>query len=147
MQTSAIILRKICGEVVQDCRMCNNCQPKRSVIKNKWCGRCTPKFKGILASIFCIDINTHSDRKWKIMWNLFQKIIFSKCFSFFDLFIVTIISVISSTQIACDVMCVQYVQKQPPEVFFKKGVVKHFANLTGKTQHIFLLVKWYVINY
>ena len=29
-------------------------------------------------------------------------------------------------------MCVQYVQKQPPEVFFKKGVLKNFANLTEK---------------
>ena len=47
-------------------------------------------------------------------------------------FIETIISVISSTQIACDVMCVQYVQKQPPEVFFKKDVLKNFANLTEK---------------
>ena len=51
---------------------------------------------------------------------------------FLIFFIVTIISVISSTQIACDVMCVQYVQKQPPEVFFKKGVLKSFANLTEK---------------
>ena len=47
-------------------------------------------------------------------------------------FIDTIISVISSTQIACDIICVQYVQKQPPEVFLKKGVLKQFANLTGK---------------
>ena len=38
-------------------------------------------------------------------------------------FIDTIMSVISSTQIACDVMCVQYVQKQPPEVFLEKGVL------------------------
>ena len=44
----------------------------------------------------------------------------------------TIISFISSTQIACYVMCVQYVQKQPPEVFFKKDVLKNFANFTGK---------------
>ena len=29
-------------------------------------------------------------------------------------------------------MCVQYVHKQPPEVFFKKGVLKNFAKLTGK---------------
>ena len=29
-------------------------------------------------------------------------------------------------------MCVQYVQKQPPEVFFKKVVLKNFANLTEK---------------
>ena len=54
-------------------------------------------------------------------------------FSFLLIFFIdTIMSVISSTQIACDVMCVQYVQKQPPEVFFKKGVLKNFANLTGK---------------
>ena len=50
-------------------------------------------------------------------------------------FIVTIISVISSTRIACDVMCVQYVQKQPPEVLFKKGILENFANLTGKYLH------------
>ena len=47
-------------------------------------------------------------------------------------FIDTIISIISANKIACDVMCVQYVQKQPPEVFFKKGVLKVFAHLTGK---------------
>ena len=46
-------------------------------------------------------------------------------------FIDLIVSVISSTQIAYDVMCVQYVPKQPPEVFFKKVVLKNFANLTG----------------
>ena len=57
---------------------------------------------------------------------------FQNVFAFIDLFIDTIISVISSTQIACDVMCVQYVQKQPPEVFFKKDVLKNFANLTEK---------------
>ena len=44
----------------------------------------------------------------------------------------TTVSVISSAQVACDVMCVQYVQKQPPEVFFKKDVLKNFANSTGK---------------
>ena len=56
-------------------------------------------------------------------------------------FIDTIISVISSTQIACDVMCVQYVQKQPPE-FFKEGVFKSFANSTGKhlSWSLFLMV-------
>ena len=47
-------------------------------------------------------------------------------------FIETIISVISSSQIACDVMCVQSVQKQPSEVFFRKGVLKNFAYFTGK---------------
>ena len=50
-----------------------------------------------------------------------------------NFFIDTIIYVIySPTQIACDVMCVQYVQKQLPEVSFKKGVLKNFANLTGE---------------
>ena len=54
-------------------------------------------------------------------------------FSFLLIFFIdTIMSVISSTQIACDVMCVQYVQKQPPEVFFEKGFFKDFANFTGK---------------
>ena len=62
----------------------------------------------------------------------FKKLFFQNVLAFIDLFIGTIIFVISSTQIACDVMCVQYVQKQPPEVFFKKGVLKNFANLTGK---------------
>ena len=67
----------------------------------------------------------------------YVKSISKNCFQhalvFFIFFIVTIISVISSTPIACDVICVQYVQKQPPEVFFnKKGVLKNFANLTEK---------------
>ena len=61
------------------------------------------------------------------------KTYFFKMFSLLLIFFIdTIISVISSTQIACDVMCVQYVQKQPPEVFFKKGVLKNFASFTGK---------------
>ena len=47
-------------------------------------------------------------------------------------FIETIISIISSIQNACEVMCVQYILKQPREVFFKKGVLKNFANFTGK---------------
>ena len=51
---------------------------------------------------------------------------------FFIFFIVTIVSVISSTPIACNAMCVQYVQKQPPEMLFKKVVLKNFANLTEK---------------
>ena len=37
----------------------------------------------ILRPIFCIDIKTRSDRKWKIIWSLFTKTIFSKCFSFY----------------------------------------------------------------
>ena len=52
-------------------------------------------------------------------------------------FIVTIISAILSTQVACDDMCVQYVQKQPPEMFFKKGVLKNFANLTPVLESLF----------
>ena len=53
------------------------------------------------------------------------KIYFKKLFSqnvlaSIDLFIDIIISPISSIQIACDVMCVQYVQKEPPEMLFKK---------------------------
>ena len=51
---------------------------------------------------------------------------------FFIFFIVTIVSVISSTLIACNAMCVQYVQKQPPEMLFKKVVLKNFAHLTEK---------------
>ena len=62
----------------------------------------------------------------------FKKLFFQNVLAFIDLFIDTIISVISSTQIACDVMCVQYVQKQPPELFFKKSVLKNFANLARK---------------
>ena len=62
----------------------------------------------------------------------FKKLFFQNVLAFSDLFIDTIISVISSTQIACDVMCVQYAQKQPSEVFFKKVVLKNFANFTGK---------------
>ena len=68
-----------------------------------------------------------------------KKLFFQNVLAFIDLFIDTIISVISSTQIACDVMCVQYVQKQPPEVFFKKGVLINFAGFTGK--HRFVPVK------
>ena len=62
----------------------------------------------------------------------FKKLFFQNVLAFIVFFIDTNISIISSTQIACDVMCVQYVQKQPPEVFFKKGVLKNFANFTGK---------------
>ena len=55
-------------------------------------------------------------------------------------FIDTIISLVSSTQIACDVMCVQFVQKQPPEVFFRKDVLKNFAYFTGKQ------LRWSLFN-
>ena len=46
------------------------------------------------------------------------KTYFFKMFLLLLIFVIDVISVISSTQIACDVMCVQYVQKQPPEVLF-----------------------------
>ena len=62
----------------------------------------------------------------------FKNLFFQNVFAFVDFFLDTIISAISSTQIACYVMCVQYVQKQPPEVFFKKDVLKNVANFTGK---------------
>ena len=53
-----------------------------------------------------------------------EKLFFQNVLAFIDLFYrYHYISVISSTQIAFDVMCVQYVQKQPPEVFLKKGVL------------------------
>ena len=55
-------------------------------------------------------------------------------------FIDTIISLVSSTQIACDVMCVQCVQKQPPEVFFRKDVLKNFAYFTEKQ------LRWSLFN-
>ena len=67
------------------------------------------------------------------MQNLLKENYFFKMFKFLLTFSIDIITpVISSTQIACDVMCVQYVQKQPPELFFKKSVLKNFANLTRK---------------
>ena len=87
--------------------------------------------KGILRPIFCIDINTQCQEMRNYVKN-FLKIYIFKMFSLLLIFFIdTIISVISSTEIACDVMCVQYVQKQPPEVFFEKGVLKNFANLRG----------------
>ena len=48
-------------------------------------------------------------------------------------FIDTIISVISSTQIARDVMCVQYVQKQPSEVFLKILLISQENTCVGVT--------------
>ena len=80
--------------------------------------------KGILWPIFCTDKNAHSDRKWKILKTYFFKMFLLLLIFFLD----TIISVILSTQIACYIMCVQYVQKQPLEAFFKKDVLKNFAN-------------------
>ena len=45
------------------------------------------RLKGMLLPIFCIHVNTHSDRKYKIMLNLFKKTIFKKSLiAFIDLF-------------------------------------------------------------
>ena len=71
----------------------------------------------MLRPIFCIDLNTHSDRKWifhKIMKNIFKKTIFVKYFT----------PVISSTQIACDVIWVPHViftwATKKPDFFYKE---------------------------
>ena len=62
----------------------------------------------------------------------FKNLFFQNVFAFINFFLNTIISISSSTQIARYVMCVQYVQKQPPEEFFKKDVLKNFVNFAGK---------------
>ena len=54
----------------------------------------------------------------------FKKLVFQNVLVTIDLFYRYHDIVISSTQIACDVMCVQDIQKQPPELFFNKGVLK-----------------------
>ena len=63
-------------------------------------------FKGMFGLIFCIDINTHSKNE-KVCKKLFSQdvIIFIDPFYFID----AVNPVISSTQIAYDVMCVQHV--------------------------------------
>ena len=62
-------------------------------------------FKGILRPILCTGIN----RKWKVIENLLKKRL-CKMFKFLLTFFIDIITpVTSSTQIACDVMCVQHV--------------------------------------
>ena len=67
-------------------------------------------FKGILRPIFYIDIDTHIDRKSKIMQNLLKKINFCRMFKLLLTFSIDIITLILlSTQMACDVMCVQHV--------------------------------------
>ena len=65
---------------------------------------------GILRPIFYTDINTHIDMKWKIMQNLLKKPYIFKMFKFLLTFFIDIITaVISSTLIACEVICVQHV--------------------------------------
>ena len=55
--------------------------------------------------MFCIDINTHSDRCEIYL----KKLFFKNVLAFIDLFIDIITSAILSTQIICDATCVQYV--------------------------------------
>ena len=50
------------------------------------------EFKGILRPKFYIDVNTHIDRKWKIMQNLFKKNYFFKMFKFLLTFFIDIIT-------------------------------------------------------
>ena len=68
----------------------------------------------------------------------FEKLFFQNGLAFFDLFY-------SYHYIRyfiySDCMCVQYIQKQPPEVLFKKGVLENFAYLTGKHLCWFFPVK------
>ena len=61
----------------------------------------------MLQPIFCIDINTLSNRK---LGNIYLKnLFFQNVLVFIDHFIDIITSVIPSTQIACDVTYVQHV--------------------------------------
>ena len=60
----------------------------------------------MLRPIFCIDINTHSDWICKIY---LKKLFFQNASVFINLFKDIITPVISCTQIACDIMCVQHV--------------------------------------
>ena len=50
----------------------------RIVFIHEECGN----LKGIIWLIFCIDVNTHIDRKWKIMQNLLKENYFFKMFKF-----------------------------------------------------------------
>ena len=45
-----------------------------------WC------LKGMLRPIICIDINTHSDKEWKIMLNYLKKLFFKNVLAFIDHF-------------------------------------------------------------
>ena len=65
--------------------------------------------KGMLQPIFCIDINTYSENE-KLCKISFKKLFFQNILAFIDLFYRYIISLTS----------IQYVVKQPREVFFKK---------------------------
>ena len=43
------------------------------------------------------------------------------------------------------IMCIHYQQKQPPEVFFKKSILKNFAKFTGNTcASVSFLIKFQV---
>ena len=84
------------------------------------------KFKNILhySSDF-FEFPANSRKFYVFLVNSKISQMFLRCFQILSLQIVVVTT-------ACDVMCVQYVHKQPPEVFFKKGVLKNFAKLTGK---------------
>ena len=92
---------------------------------------CLKEYSGQYSVLIKMHIATENEKFINVKFIL--KTIFWKMFRFYwSFFIDTIISLISSTQIACYVMFVQYVQKEPLEVFFKKDVLKNFANFTGK---------------
>ena len=55
----------------------------------------------MLRPIFCIDINTHSEKLCKIY---FKKLFFQNVLGIIDFFIDIITPVVSSNRIVCDVM-------------------------------------------
>ena len=63
-------------------------------------------FKGLLWAIFCVDLNTHGNEK---LCKIYLKNFFFRNVLAFSFYVDVFVSLISSTQIACDVMCVQYV--------------------------------------
>ena len=65
---------------------------------------CLALYVVMLGPVFCIDINTHSDRKEKLRKIYLKKLFFQNVLVFIDLFIYIITPDISSTQIACDIM-------------------------------------------
>ena len=97
---------------------------------------CTKECSGQYSLLIKMHIVTGNLKLSEVILSYLKFILKTYFFKMFSLllffFMNTIISISSSSQIACYVMCVQYVQKQPPEVFFKKDVLKNFANFAGK---------------
>ena len=60
--------------------------PKTSDWHFTWQNEIDVAPKGMLRSMFCTDINKHSDRKCKIMLNLFKQPFFKNVLAFIDLF-------------------------------------------------------------